>query len=62
MPKGMPVSAADRNAFVKAIAQPMIAHEDQRVASQGRAVLRRLNRYEYENSLRDLLSALSRAE
>jgi len=57
MPKGMPVSAADRNAFVKAIAQPMIAHEDQRVASQGRAVLRRLNRYEYENSLRDLLSA-----
>src|SRR5260370_6008270 len=31
--------------------------DDQRAATQGRAVLRRLNRYEYENTVRDLLSA-----
>jgi len=57
MPKGMPVSTADRAAFVTAIARPMVAHEDLREADQGRAVLRRLNRYEYENTMRDLLSA-----
>src|SRR5215831_7680659 len=39
------------------IAEPMSAHEHARAEQQGRAVLRRLNRYEYENSVRDLLSA-----
>jgi mono/diheme cytochrome c family protein len=47
----------EREAFLKAIAEPMTAHERSRAAIQGRAVLRRLNRYEYENSVRDLLSA-----
>jgi len=48
---------ADRAAFVSAIAEPIIAHEHARAATEGRAVLRRLNRYEYENSIRELLSA-----
>jgi hypothetical protein len=59
MPKGAPdsVSPAQRRAFTESIAEPMIEHERRRVAAQGRAVLRRLNRYEYENTLRDLLFA-----
>ena len=48
---------ADRDAFVNAIADTMIAHEHLRARTEGRAVLRRLNRYEYENSIRELLSA-----
>jgi mono/diheme cytochrome c family protein len=48
---------ADRAAFVSAVAEPMIAYENLRAATEGRAVLRRLNRYEYENSIRELLSA-----
>jgi hypothetical protein len=48
---------ADRAAFVKAVAEPLIAYENLRAATGGRAVLRRLNRYEYENSIRELLSA-----
>jgi hypothetical protein len=48
---------ADRAAFVKAVAEPMIAYEHLRAATEGRAVLRRLNRYEYESSIRELLSA-----
>src|SRR5580698_2811331 len=47
----------DRAAFVNGIAEPMIAFENLRAATAGRAVLRRLNRYEYENSIRELLSA-----
>lgn len=31
--------------------------DQQRIARQGRATLRRLNRFEYENALRDLLHA-----
>jgi mono/diheme cytochrome c family protein len=48
---------ADRAAFVNAVAEPMVAYEHLRAATEGRAVLRRLNRYEYENSIRELLSA-----
>ncbi|HWD97609.1 MAG TPA: DUF1592 domain-containing protein [Bryobacteraceae bacterium] len=48
---------SDRAAFLTAIAEPMIAHEQMRATTQGRSVLRRLNRYEYENSIRALLSA-----
>jgi hypothetical protein len=35
----------------------MIAHERKHAATAGRAVMRRLNRYEYENTVRDLLAA-----
>ncbi len=48
---------AERAAFLKAIAEPMNAHEHWRASTQGRSTLRRLNRYEYENTVRDLLSA-----
>jgi mono/diheme cytochrome c family protein len=57
-PKSAPQpDAAARAAFVKAIAQPLIAADAARIRREGRAVLRRMNRYEYENTLRDLLDA-----
>lgn len=43
--------------FLDSIAAPMIAADDQRAAREGRAVWRRLNRYEYENAVRDLFNA-----
>jgi hypothetical protein len=46
-----------RAAFLKSIAQPLLAADAARVLKEGRAVWRRMNRYEYENSLRDLLGA-----
>lgn len=46
-----------RDAFLKALAQPMIAADDARARREGRATWRRMNRYEYENTLRDLLDA-----
>jgi hypothetical protein len=51
------LSESERQSFLNAIAEPMTAHEHLRAAANGRAVLRRLNRYEYENSVRDLLSS-----
>ncbi len=53
-PKANP---AGRPEFLRSLAAPIIAHEQTRAATQGRSVLRRLNRYEYENSVRDLLAA-----
>jgi hypothetical protein len=44
-------------AFTYALAQPLEAAERARMAAEGRATRRRLNRYEYENALRDLLHA-----
>ena len=49
-----PVATAE---FLKQIAAPMVAADQVRAAVEGRAVWRRLNRYEYENALRDLLHA-----
>jgi hypothetical protein len=46
-----------RAAFLKALARPMIEADDGRVRREGRAAWRRMNRYEYENTLRDLLGA-----
>lgn len=57
-PKAYPQPAeADRAAFLKALSQPMIAADEARIRREGRAVWRRMNRYEYENTLRDLLDA-----
>jgi mono/diheme cytochrome c family protein len=47
---------ADLETFVQAMAATLTASERARVASEGRSVQRRLNRYEYENALRDLLN------
>lgn len=57
-PKGMPrPPAAAQAAFLKNLAAPLIAADDARAKKEGRATWRRMNRYEYENSLRDLLDA-----
>jgi len=55
----MPPNAkpARRDAFLESLAGALNTHERARVAAQGRSVLRRLNRYEYENTVRDLLAA-----
>jgi hypothetical protein len=57
MPPGGGLQKAERELFVRSIAEPMVEYQRQQAATQGRAVLRRLNRYEYENTMRDLLGA-----
>ncbi len=52
--KERPEPAAAK-AFLANLAQPLIAADDKREASEGRATLRRLNRLEYETAVRDLL-------
>lgn len=47
----------DVGRFLDALAEPLAAADRARAAAEGRATLRRLNRYEYENTLRDLLDA-----
>jgi mono/diheme cytochrome c family protein len=47
--------AAATAAFLQSIAEPMAQADRAREAAEGRAGWRRLNRYEYENALRDLL-------
>ncbi len=49
--------ASDQNAFLRGLSTSLIAEEQSRMAVEGRATQRRLNRYEYENVLRDLLQA-----
>lgn len=49
--------APQRAAFTKALADSLTAEDKAKEAVLGRSVWRRLNRYEYENSLRDLLGA-----
>lgn len=49
--------ATERDTFLKTIAEPMTTADQTRAAKDGRATQRRLNRYEYENTLRDLLHA-----
>ncbi|HYR57010.1 MAG TPA: DUF1587 domain-containing protein, partial [Chthoniobacteraceae bacterium] len=50
-------AAAETDAFLKTLAEPLTAADRARAASEGRATWRRLNRFEYENTLRDLLRA-----
>jgi len=57
-PKGVATpKPAARAAFLKALATPLLAHESARTKRDGRSTWRRMNRYEYENTLRDLLGA-----
>lgn len=55
-PKGarQPAPAA-RQAFLSTISAPLVAADQARARKEGRAAWRRMNRYEYENTLRDLL-------
>src|SRR5688572_1426311 len=46
---------ADLATFTKIVSSPLTAFERQVTVRDGRAMQRRLNRYEYENALRDLL-------
>jgi hypothetical protein len=49
--------ASDQEAFVKSLSSSLVSAERTRLAGDGRATRRRMNRYEYENALRDLLHA-----
>ena len=50
-------AAAELESFTKSLSSSLISAESARMAKEGRATQRRLNRYEYENALRDLLHA-----
>lgn len=50
-------AAKDRADFIKALGNTLAASDNARTAREGRATQRRLNRYEYENAVRDLLHA-----
>jgi hypothetical protein len=52
-----PLPKPERDAFLAAISNTLTTHDQARAKQSGRATLRRLNRYEYENTLRDLLHA-----
>jgi hypothetical protein len=55
-PKGRPrLAAAGQKTFLGGLAGSIVAAERAALAGEGRATLRRLNRHEYENALRDLL-------
>jgi hypothetical protein len=45
------------DSFTRSLGASLISAESARIAKEGRATQRRLNRYEYENALRDLLHA-----
>jgi hypothetical protein len=49
--------AAELEKFLNDVARTLVATEQQATSREGRATRRRLNGYEYENALRDLLSA-----
>jgi hypothetical protein len=49
--------AAEQTSLLTTLAATLTASEREQVAREGRATQRRLNGYEYENALRDLLSA-----
>lgn len=48
---------AELAAFTGSLSNALAGAERERIAREGRAMRRRLNRYEYENALRDLLHA-----
>lgn len=47
----------ERDAFLKDLTDPMMAADHARTQTEGRATFRRMNRLEYENTVRDLLQA-----
>lgn len=47
----------ERQQFVQDLASPLMAADRNRIRESGRAKVRRLNRYEYENKLRQVLKA-----
>ena len=55
-PEQPKIGDSESNSFLIAIGKAIIEAERQMLVDSGRAINRRLNRYEYENSIRDLLS------
>ena len=55
--KSPKLTPAARQKFIGSLAQPLRAADRTRTLTAGRSVQRRMNRYEYENTLRDLLDA-----
>jgi hypothetical protein len=55
--KPAPFTAASRDSFLAALSAPLVTADRARCAARGRSAWRRMNRYEYENTLRDLLGA-----
>lgn len=51
------VDDSARKEFLEPVSQRLIALDDAQAAVEGRATRRRMNRYEYENTLRDLFDA-----
>ena len=49
--------AAQQSAYLKDLSALLLRQDAARIASQGRTVERRMNRFEYENAVRDLLQA-----
>jgi hypothetical protein len=49
--------AAQQSAYLKDLSALLVRHDAARIATQGRTVERRMNRFEYENAVRDLLKA-----
>ena len=57
-PPGAPlIKKNDRQAFLSSLSNNINMEASSRLVTQGRSTLRRLNRYEYESTVRDLLSA-----
>ena len=57
-PKKKPQPKAEEaDAFLKTLGGTLVAADREQAAKEGRSSWRRLNRYEYENTLRDLLDA-----
>lgn len=49
--------AGEVREFLASLSKPMVAADEARAAREGRSTWRRLNRFEYENSIRELLQA-----
>src|SRR5207245_9818930 len=49
--------AAESESFTNSLSSSLVSVERARMAEEGRATRRRLNRYAYENGVRDLLAA-----
>lgn len=50
-------AAGEQSAYLGALAATLLREDVTRIAAQGRSVERRMNRFEYENAVRDLLQA-----
>lgn len=57
MPPDDELTAALREPFVESLFSKLVEFDREQISQQGRAIWRRMNRFEYENSVRELLDA-----